>query len=267
MQTIHRDQLTSLLKTLGVQAGDGLLVHSAVQFLGQPQGGVGLYLDALCEVLAIDLDISGNPAKPGSGTLAVPAFNFGFAKGESFDPFDTPAHNMGAFSEWVRQHPDARRTPHPMQSLAALGFYADDLATRDTPSAFDPGSAFERMLELNFKILLLGADVQAISVLHYSELRAQVPYRFWKDFSGQVLTPDGWQPRTYRMYARDLTIDAQIDLHPVQALLESRGQWQSLPLNYGRISLCEMRHFVEAVDEFLQKDPWSLVINRPDGAR
>jgi aminoglycoside 3-N-acetyltransferase len=265
MQTVNREQLTNLIRTLGVQAGDGLLVHSAIQYLGKPQGGIGLYLDALCEVLDIDLTISGNPAKPGSGTLAVPAFNFGFAQGESFDPFDTPSHNMGAFSELVRQHPDALRTPHPLQSLAVIGYYADDLAARDTPSAFDPGSVFERMLELNFKILLLGADVQAISALHYSEQRAQVPYRYWKDFSGQVNTSEGWQSRTYRMYARDMTSDPQIDLHPVQALLESRGQWQALPLNYGRISLCEMRLFVEAVDEFLQKDPWSLVINRPDG--
>ena len=31
------------LQDLGIQPGDGLLVHSAVQFLGQPEGGVGMY--------------------------------------------------------------------------------------------------------------------------------------------------------------------------------------------------------------------------------
>jgi hypothetical protein len=82
-----------------------------------------------------------------------------------------------------------------------------------------------------------------------------------------VTIANGYQSSTYRMYARDLTIDAQIDLHPVQEVLESRGQWQALPLNYGRVSLCGMRAFVDAVDEFLNKDPWSLVTNRPDGVR
>ncbi len=267
MLTVTRDQLTNLFRTLGVHAGDGLLVHSAIQYLGQPQGGVAIYLDALCEVLDIDLNTPDSQFKSGSGTLAAPTFNFCFARGESYDPQNTPSRGMGAFSELARQHPAARRTPHPMQSLVVIGYYAEDLAARDTPSAFDPGSAYERMLELGFKIMLLGADVQAISVLHYSEQRAHVPYRYWKDFSGQVHNAGGWQPRTYRMYARDLSIDPHIDMHPVQKVLESRGQWRALPLNYGLISLCDMRHFVNAVDEFLMADPWSLVINRPNSVQ
>jgi aminoglycoside N3'-acetyltransferase len=46
------------------------------------------------------------------------------------------------------------------------------------------------MLELDFKILLLGADVQAISLLHWVEQRLQVPYRYWKVFRGPVRTGD-----------------------------------------------------------------------------
>lgn len=262
MHAVSREQLISLLIDLGVRVGDSLLVHSAIQFLGQPQGGVGVYLDALCECLDINLNNPGSQNISGSGTLAVPAFNFGFARGEPFDPPSTPSQGMGVFSEAVRQEPAARRTSHPLQSLAVIGRHADDLATRDTPSAFDPGSAFDRMLELGFKILLLGADVQAISALHYSEQRAQVPYRYWKDFSGQVNTPEGWQLRTYRMFARDMSIDPHIDLHPVQKVLESREQWHALPLNYGWVSVCNMRDFVAAIDEFLSTDPWSLVTNR-----
>jgi aminoglycoside 3-N-acetyltransferase len=171
---------------------------------------------------------------------------------------------MGIFSEFVRQLTGARRTPHPLQSLAVVGRYAGDLSSRDTPSAFDPGSAFERMVELGFKLLLLGADIQAVSMLHYSEQRARVPYRYWKDFTGLVRSGQGWQTRTYRMFVRDLRADPRIELYPVQALLEARSQWMSVPLNYGQISTCRLADFVAAVDQFLKKDPWSLVINRVD---
>ena len=174
---------------------------------------------------------------------------------------------MGVFSEYVRQRPEARRTLHPMQSLAVVGHWASDLAGRDTPSAFDPGSAFERMLELDFRLLLLGADIQAVSMLHYSEQRARVPYRYWKEFQGQVRTPAGWQNRAYLMFARDLEAGARIELYPVQALLEQRGQWLSTPLNYGQLSLCRLADFVSAVDEFLTEDPWSLVVNREEASR
>lgn len=289
MKSVSFEQIVEALGDVGVEAGDGLLVHSAVQYLGVPTGGLDMYLQAILSTISPPasrtthhesritdhaprtshsaLRTSPRTSHPAprtfSGTLAVPAFNFAFARGEPYDPLSTPSAGMGAFSEYVRQLPQALRTSHPMQSLAVIGRYACDLADRDTPSAFDPGSAFERMLELDFKLLLLGADIQAVSMLHYSEQRARVPYRYWKDFSGQVKTPQGWEARTYRMFVRDLDIDAHIELYPVQARLEQRGLWRSTPLNYGQVASCRLVDFVAALDEFLAQDPWSLVTNRP----
>jgi len=251
MREVTQEQVVDCLRELRISQGDGLLCHSAIQFLGRPVGGVGMYLDAIQAVIGEE------------GTLAAPTFNFGFARGEPYDPQETPSQGMGAFTEYVRQHSDARRTLHPMQSLAVIGRYATDLASRDTLSAFDPGSAFERMLELDFKLLLLGADVSATSIYHVSEQRNQVPYRYWKDFSGQVRNEDGWQERTYRMFVRDLDLDPITTAGPVQELLQERGQWRSLVLNYGKIATCRLVDFVAAVDHFITADPWSLVVNRP----
>ncbi len=211
MQEVTQQQVITSLKALGITSGDGLLVHSAVQFLGRPVGGLKMYLEAIQEVIGAD------------GTLVVPTFNFGFARGESFDPQSTPSQGMGAFSEFVRQLPEARRTTHPLQSIAVVGRYMDDLASRDTASAFDAGSAFERMLELDFKLLLLGADSRAVSMFHYCERRANVPYRYWKDFTGPVRTPSGWQTLTYRMFVRDLELNPQLTLDPVVAEMQSLG--------------------------------------------
>ncbi len=263
MQTVSRRQVLETLASLGLRPGEGALVHSAVQFLGRPEGGVGLYFEALCEALGIEAGPEA-PPNPSQGTLAVPTFNFAFARGEPYDPQSTPSAGMGVFSEFVRTHPLSRRTLHPLQSLAAAGGRAEELAACDTPGAFDPGSAFERMLALDFKLLLLGAGIEAVSLLHYSEQRFAVPYRYWKEFSGPVKTPSGWQTRTCRMFVRDLELDPHLTLEPVQALLERRGQWRSAPLNYGRVSLCRMADFTAAVDEFLGRDPWALVLNRPD---
>jgi aminoglycoside 3-N-acetyltransferase len=251
MREVTKDQVISCLTGLGVRPGDGLLVHSAVQYLGRPQGGVGMYLDAIQAVIGPE------------GTVVVPTFNFGFANGERYDPDETPSQGMGAFSEYVRRHPKARRTSHPMQSIAVLGRYAADLAGRDTLSAFDPGSAFERMLELDFKLLLLGADSKATSMFHYCEQRLNVPYRYWKDFTGDVRTPDGWQTRTYRMFARDMDLNPQLTLDPVVADMQARGQWTSAPLNYGQVTVCRLVDFVLAADRFLAEDLWCLVLNRP----
>ncbi len=251
MREVTRQGLIEILQTLGVRPGDGLLVHSALQFLGRPEEGVKTYLDALLDVLGDE------------GTIAVPAFNFDFARGEAYDPQTTPADGMGVFSEFLRQQPGALRTLHPMQSLAVMGRCAADLAGRDTPSAFDPGSAFDRMLELDFKALLLGADIQAVAMLHICEQRAQVPYRHWKDFTGRVKIGQEWEQRTYRMFVRDLEMDAQLELYAVQSALETHGQWSTQPLNYGALSLFRLTDFVAQTQSLLTADPWSLVANRP----
>jgi aminoglycoside 3-N-acetyltransferase len=251
MLEVTEAQVRASLQALNVEIGDNLLVHSAVQFLGRPVGGIGMYLQAVRTVIGP------------RGSLVVPAFNFAFARGERYDPQNTPSSAMGAFSEYVRQQPGARRTLHPLSSLALLGPLADELAGLDTPGAYDPGSAFERLLDLDFKLLLLGASIQAVSMVHYSEQRRGVPYRFWKEFHGLVHTPQGWEPRSCRMFARDLQIDAQLDLHPIEKRLREQGLWRAAPLNYGFLSACRLVDFVAAADALLAADPWILVANSP----
>jgi aminoglycoside 3-N-acetyltransferase len=255
MLKVNREQVISTFETVGLKKADGVMVHSALQFLGIPEGGMGIYFDALCTVLGIG---------SGSGTLVVPTFNFGFAHGQVFDQAFTPAEEMGVFPEYVRQQPGVLRSPHPMQSVAAVGRFAADLTARDTSSVFEPGSVFDRMLELDFKLLLLGADIRFTSMVHYAEQRMRVPYRYWKEFTGEVrLTGQPPQIRTYRMFARDLTIDPVISSAPVQKVLEERNAWASVPLNYGKVALCRFQDFVTIAEELISKDPWALVKNHP----
>jgi aminoglycoside 3-N-acetyltransferase len=254
LPVLARADLEAALHTVGVQGGDGLLVHSAMHLLGQPEGGLEMVFATLKAVVGDD------------GSIVVPAFNFGFAKGGDYDSYGTPSQGMGAFSEFVRQQPKVLRTTHPMQSVAVWGERAVEFAGLDTCSPFDDGSAFERMVQLRFKLLLLGADIQAASIVHYSEQRANVPYRYWKDFAGRVKQSGRWFTRTYRMFARDTDLDPQLALTPIQRSLESRGQWHTTALNFGQVASCGLSDFVAAADELLAADPWALVANRPEKA-
>ncbi len=252
MRRVSQPQLEDILHRLGLHSGDGVLCHSALQYLGTPENGLDTYFSALDAVLDVKEETA-------AGTLAVPTFNFGFARGEAYDPQNTPSKGMGTLSEYIRMHPRACRTTHPMHSLAVIGKYRNELCAIDTLSAFDAGSVFERMLELDFKLLLLGADIQAVTMVHYSEQRAGVPYRYWKDFSGEVRTDKAWEKRTYRMYVRDLEIDAQLILQPIQKALQDQGLWMQERLNYGWICVCRLNDFTAQADSLLTGDPWCLV--------
>lgn len=265
MREVSAEQLAGLLRHLGLQAGQGVMVHTALHYLGRPQSGLLTYLQALCQVLNIAVPSQDIHARPGqsSGTLAVPTFNFSFARGQAFERQKTPAEGMGVFSEYLRQLPEAQRSGHPLQSLAAIGRQAPELAALDTAGAFDTGSAFERLVEDDYTLLLLGADIQAVSLLHYSEQRAGVPYRYWKEFSGPVTDQGKTTQAAYRMYVRDLELDPRLEIYAVQDLLQARGCWRQVQLNYGQIAAFQAQDFVQAADELLARDPWCFVTNPP----
>jgi hypothetical protein len=75
-------------------------------------------------------------------------------------------------------------------------------------------------------------------MLHYSEQRAGMcPTATGKispAFPGVRTYGGTWETRTYRMYVRDLDAQPALTLYPIQAVLQARGQWALLPLNYGR---------------------------------
>jgi len=240
--------LEGSLIDLGISAGDSLLIHSAIQFLGQPIGGLEMIFNAISEILTP------------KGTIAVPTFNFDFAKGIDFYSQTTPSKGMGVFSEFVRTQPSSLRTFHPLQSISINGFFASELVSRTTPGAFDPCSAFERMLELDFKLLLLGATIDACSIIHYSEQKAGVPYRYWKKFSGLVNGRDD----SCRMFVRNLDLDPKLSLLPIQKELQHLELWHEVKVNYGSIVSFKMNDFVKIANQFLADDPFCFLLNHDE---
>jgi len=61
------------------------------------------------------------------------------------------------------------------------------------------------------------------------------------------------------MFVRDLEINPQLDLSPIQGLLQQRGQWRCVEVNYGQVAACRLTDFVRSADDLLARDPWILV--------
>ena len=102
------DGLLKGFRTIGLESGDTLLVHSSYKSFGGVEGGPKSVINALLQVLG------------GEGTLVMPTFNFDFCKGVPWDIRSTPSH-MGFITNLVRAYPDAKRVFHPIYSFAVLG--------------------------------------------------------------------------------------------------------------------------------------------------
>ena len=94
-----------------------------------------------------------------------------------FDPGHSPAcREYGVFAELLRTWPEAIRSLNPGASIAAVGKHAAWLC-KDHPLSYGygKGSPYEKLLELEGKVLLLGSDPDQVTLLHYAEDRAQLP--------------------------------------------------------------------------------------------
>ena len=234
------------------------MVHSAILPFGIPENGINTYLSPFFDAIG------------SAGTLAAPTFTFSFLTSNNYDFEHTKSVGMGAFAEAVRKHPDSTRTRHPLQSVAVIGDQSRYLGNHESRSAYSAASAMQAIVDLDFKIVLLGAQPGHISLSHLIEERAQVPYRYTKKVSGTARFSDHEPTRTglWHFYARYLDfpiVPANEDV--IVGELAARGEWHHTRVNGVTISCGRARRFCRVLDEKLAEDPYWMLSNADDVKR
>jgi aminoglycoside 3-N-acetyltransferase len=149
------------LRSLGLGAGDRVVVHSSLRAVGRVEGGADTMVDALLDVLGPE------------GLLVVPTFTYTTRR---FDPAVVPGRT-GALAETVRLRAGAVRSLHPTHSVAALGAGARELcAGHEDLAATDVNSPLDRLARGGGYVLLLGVGHIANTTVHVGEFRARAPY-------------------------------------------------------------------------------------------
>jgi aminoglycoside 3-N-acetyltransferase len=165
-----RSSLRADLTRLGVVAGDVLMVHASVRSIGPVTGGVNVIVQAL-------LDAVGP-----SGTLVAyvdyePFHDDDDAEIPVFDKrIAHAARDHGILHETLRTWPAALRSDHPDAGVVAIGAQAESI-TKEHPFAYGygKGSPFEKVLHANGRVLMLGAPLDTITLLHFAEDQARIP--------------------------------------------------------------------------------------------
>jgi len=181
---ITRQQITEDLRTLGVEPGMILLVHSSLSALGWVPGGPVAVVQALMDALTP------------TGTLVMPAHTGDYSDPSewqhppvpedwwpiirehtpAFDPAVSPTRGVGRIAENFRTWPDVQRSYHPQMSFAAWGRHAKEI-THDHSLNFGlgEGSPLARVYDLDGWVLLLGVGFANNTSFHLSEYRVPDP--------------------------------------------------------------------------------------------
>ena len=108
---------------------------------------------------------------------------------EAFHP-DMPADKMmGVLPEFLRKHPKAKRSSHPIQSFA--GIRAD--AVINSQRIYDPLSPIGMLAEQDGWVLLLGVDHTVNTSIHYAEkLAGRLQFIRWALLQDRVVECPGF---------------------------------------------------------------------------
>lgn len=189
----------------------------------------------------------------GVPTICFPTFTFSFCNNEDYDVRNTLSR-MGALNEYVRRLPEAERSRDPLMSVAAVG---KDMSVIRNLGRYSGGvgSTFHKLHEKGgAKFLFLGVSPsKCMTHVHYVEERRGVPYRYHRDFTGNVIDGSGVARETYTLYLRYRGVVAS-ERGEVENCLLQRGQMLRAPCGDAFVSVVAEEDVFQAVMDLLDKD-------------
>lgn len=194
---LTRAGMAETLRALGLRDGDAVMVHGAMSRFGPmlngPDAFVGAVQDAVGPtgtVLAyVDWDGAYHDLLDEDGRLP----DRWKAHVPTFDPAASRAiRDNGILAEFIRTTPGARRSGNPGASVAAVGARADWF-TADHPMdyGYGPGSPLAKLVEAGGKVLMAGAPLDTMTLLHHAEHLADIPGKRVIRHECPISTSDG----------------------------------------------------------------------------
>ena len=232
---VSRAELARQLRTLGVEEGGVLLVHTSFRAVRPIEGGPAGLIAALRAVLGPD------------GTLVMPSWTGDDER--PFQPATTPAAaDLGVVADTFWRLPGVVRSDHPF-AFAAVG----PQAARVTSDALSlpphrSDSPIGRVHELNGQVLLLGVGHDADTTLHLAEVLADVPYRVPKHCT---ILQEGRPVRV--AYCENDHCCARFAL--TDEWLRTRGLQAEGPVGHAQARLVRARDVVNVTVNYLKEDP------------
>jgi len=241
MKKYTKQDLLKVLKKSGIKQGDTVLMHSRLFSLGV------LEEDAVSNIPKVIAE-SFSEVLGSKGTLAVPTFFYEYARKSRPFYIDSRlvSKEMGKIAEYVLNLKGTVRSINPVFNISANGFKAKYICRGKNASAFGKDSAWDRLSELNAKMIFLGVSpTEAMTYVHYIEHRYGVPHAYHKYYITPVYKNDKEQDFKISAFVRYLDYDVKYALGAFVNRLESKNLLRRCEVGMGNIYCISMRDCLE----------------------
>jgi aminoglycoside 3-N-acetyltransferase len=201
---VRRSELAEGLGAIGVPRGSVLFVHTSMRALGWVIGGSDTVVRALLDAVGPDGTVAAvaswcdiplrmdewDPARRRAYLEEMPGFQAAHSEANPL---------YGRLPERLRSWPGSRKSAHPDQRVVAVGARAGWL-THGHPldDSFGSGTPFARLVEARGHVLMLGAPLRSLTLLHHAEALAEVPGKRRRTYALPFAAARGTVWRTLR---------------------------------------------------------------------
>jgi aminoglycoside 3-N-acetyltransferase len=195
-KVLTRSSLAADLRRIGLAEGDAVMVHAAFSRVGTVLGGPDALVDAVLDVIGPE----GTVLSYQDWELGVDVWDEDGRVAAAFrdhvPPFDPatarPARDHGVLAAVIGTRPGVRRSGNPGASVAAVGARAEEF-TADHPLDYGYGedSPFARLVAAGGRVLMVGAPLDTMTLLHHAEHLAVLPGKRRIEVEYPLATPEG----------------------------------------------------------------------------
>lgn len=244
-----KDVVTSL-KKLGADDADLLYIHTDIGF-GKPLLKRKEFVAKLYEAITI----------LGVKTLIFPTYTFSFCNNEVYDIKNSKS-SMGMLNEYARKQESSFRTDDPLLSVTVIGEVPEEFYELSKYSC-GKGSSFEILTKSDKNmILFFGAKpTECFTFLHYVEAVYNVPYRYNRKFSGDVIIDGELKNKDYELFTLYDTVTPYVKID-FQNYLEDKKILKRVPLGEKELMLVKGKSVFEETMKYFDKDI-NILLARP----
>ena len=202
-----------------------------------------------------------------SQTLLIPGFTYSFSHAPNkislFSLSDSPpligdlplsAFASGMFS----------RSIDPFLSIFVYGPATADLITDLPFTSYGVDSIFERLRSLSTRVVSVGLGEHWLPFMHYADFLSKTPFRYPKNFIGDIITPETTLTSVNWTYDVRLPIQNTYP-HTYKLASMCTPSADSIYSPLGRSSVFSFDYSIalEASLPIIQRDPWISVVGPP----
>ncbi|WP_373056142.1 AAC(3) family N-acetyltransferase [Zunongwangia sp. H14] len=156
-------------------------------------------------------------------TILVPTFTYSYTKTGVYNQTSSPSE-VGRFGEEIReQYPTTHRTINPVFNVIDTNNYFQQFHLKEE-TAFGEDSILHMLHDLGHVVININVDKFISTYLHYLEFAYKVPYRYIKNFPGEVISSNTVKKDiVYQYFVRDLEKDTTWDREKIKKTLQEEG--------------------------------------------